>query len=177
MMNHLENKTLMILVMIVLIVSSSLFAGVSKLNCMADDVYQEFLVGEKKDGLSIQHDLDTRIECARNIVTLAKKYDVDTKGLETTIEELKRVESVGEKRCLNSCLTEDVAGVLHHLEQKSLTNTNAKNLKEQISIFENAQNTISLDPYNTLVAEYEKETSGLIGNVLKIFAKDVEYFR
>ena len=41
----------------------------------------------------------------------------------------------------------------------------------------NAQNTISLDLYNTLVAEYEKETSGLIGNVLKIFAKDVEYFR
>lgn len=176
-MNHLENKALMILVMIVLIVSSSLVAGVSQLNRMANEIHQEFLVGEKKDGLSIQHDLDARIECARNIVTLAKKYDVDTMGLETTISELKKVESIGEKSGLNRCLTDDVAGVLYHLEQKNLTNTNAKNLKEQISIFENAQNTISLDPYNTLVAEYEQKTSGVVGSVLKIFAKDVEYFR
>ena len=176
-MNHLENKTLMILVMIVLIVSSSLVAGVTQLNRMASEIHQEFLVGEKKDGLSIQHDIDARIECARNIATLAKKYDIDTKGIETTISELAKVKSVQEKSNLNHCLTDDVAGLVHHLEQKNLTNTNAKNLKEQISIFENAQNTISLDPYNTLVAEYEEKTSGVVGSVLKLFAKDVEYFR
>lgn len=176
-MNHLENKTLMILVMIVLMVSSSLFAGVSKLNRMADEIHQEFLVGEKKDGLSIQHDLDTRIECARNIMTLANKYDIRTDGYETIILELQKAESVQHKCYLNNMVTSDVQAVLFHLEKAPLTATNAKNLKEQVSIFENAQNTISLDPYNTLVAEYEKETSGLIGNILKIFAKDVEYFR
>ena len=93
-MNHLENKTLMILVMIVLIVSSSLFAGVSKLNRMADDIHQEFLVGEKKDGLSIQHDLDTRIECARNIVTLANKYDINTTRANAAVQVFEQVDSI-----------------------------------------------------------------------------------
>ena len=176
-MNHLENKTLMILVMIVLIVSSSLFAGVSKLNRMADDIHQEFLVGEKKDGLSIQHDLDTRIECARNIVTLANKYDVNATRANAAVQMFDQVDSIHEKYVCNQSLNIEIQLLIQQLQDKSLTSTNAKNLKEQISIFENAQNTISLDPYNTLVAEYEKETSGLIGSVLKIFAKDVEYFR
>ncbi|MBQ7892039.1 MAG: hypothetical protein IJO78_06315 [Erysipelotrichaceae bacterium] len=176
-MNHLENKTLMILVMIVLIVSSSLFAGVSKLNRMADDIHQEFLVGEKKDGLSIQHDLDTRIECARNIVTLAKKYGIETTRANAAVQVFEQADSIHEKFICNQSLGVEIQSLVQQLQDASLTTTNAKNLKEQVSIFENAQNTISLDPYNTLVAEYEKETSGLIGNVLKIFAKDVEYFR
>jgi hypothetical protein len=177
MMNHLENKTLMILVMLVLIVSSSLFAGVSKLNRMADDIHQEFLVGEKKDGLSIQHDLDTRIECARNIVTLANKYDINTTRANAAVQVFDQVDSIHDKYVCNQSLNVEIQLLVQQLQDTSLTSTNAKNLKEQVSIFENAQNTISLDPYNTLVAEYEKETSGFIGNILKIFAKDVEYFR
>ena len=176
-MNHLENKTLMILVMIVLMVSSSLIMGVSQLNRMASEIQQEFLVGEKKDGLSIQHDLDTRVEVGRNLVTLAKKYDIETGDANDAIMALEQAKDIQEKFCCNQNLNVEIQSLIQQLQEASLTTTNAKNLKEQISIFENAQNTISLDPYNTLVAEYEEETASIVGGILKIFAKDVEYFR
>ena len=176
-MNHLENKTLMILVMIVLMVSSSLIMGVTQLNRMANDIHQEFLVGEKEDGLSIQHDLDTRVEVGRNLVTLAKKYDIPTSNASDAIMALEQAKDIQEKYTCNQNLNVEIQSLIQQLQEASLTTTNAKNLKEQISIFENAQNTISLDPYNTLVAEYEEETGGIVGGILKIFAKDVEYFR
>lgn len=176
-MSRLENKQLMILVMVLLMIFSSLFAGIFQLNEKANNIQQEFLVGEKEDGLSIQRDLDTRISCARNIVTLAKKYNLDTDEAEKSILALSNADTISDKYQCNEQMDDAVQALVQQLNDQSLSQTNAKSLKEQVSIFNNAQNTISLDPYNTLVAEYEKETSGVIAGVMKIFAKDVEYFR
>ena len=176
-----ENKVLMIALMLVMIISSSFLSGISQLNTKANAIVKEFNVGEKKDGLSIQRDLDTRVTCAKNMITLAKQYlPVTTTEIvesEKSVVALENAKSIADKYKCNQNLQVNLNSVWALLADKAMSEQHTKSAKEQMSIFNNAQNTISYDPYNTLVSKYEEETTGIIASFMKVFAKKVEYFR
>ncbi|MDD6466811.1 MAG: hypothetical protein PUF50_01345 [Erysipelotrichaceae bacterium] len=179
-LNWLNNKKWMIAIMVLLMVSSSFGMGIIQLNQKASAIREEFLVGEYKDGFSIQRDLDTRISTATNMITLAKKYQVEDSYInavqQATID-LKEADTIAVKYRANEALTVAVSDLRLAMDQITMSETNQKSWKEQLSIFQNAQNTISYDPYNTLVADYEKKTQGILASFMKHFTKKVEYFR
>ena len=176
-----ENKLLMITIMLVMIISSSFFAGVSQLNSKISTINREFVVGEKNDGLSIQNDLEKRLSCAKNLMTLAKQYlpatTTEIVESEKSIVALENAKGVSSKYKSNESLQVNVNSVWNLLTNIEMSEQHLASVKEQMSIFNNAQNTINYDPYNNLVYEYEEETSGLIAAVMKAFVKKVEYFR
>jgi len=180
-MKRSGNKGLMIIIMISMIVISSLVMGVSQINAKVTKINKVFEVGAYNDGLSIRRDLQTRIECSKNLVTLAKMYmsasEQAIKDVEDLIHKLEKEESKAELYKLNSELQQKIEVLWNEINKYDISDKHLDSGKEQMSRIKNAQNTISYDPYNTEVAEFEKETSGLIASIMKIFTKKVEYFR
>ena len=176
-----ENKVLMITVMLVMIISSSFLMGISQLDSKVSTVNREFVVGEKNDGFSIQNDLETRVSCAKNLMTLAKQYlpatTIEIVESEKSIVALDNAKSISSKYRNNESLQINVNSVWNLLTDITMSEQHYASGKEQMSIFNNAQNTINYDPYNNLVYAYEEETSGFIAKFMKLFVKKVEYFR
>lgn len=166
--------------MVFMMVCSSLGMGIYQLNQKANQIKEEFMIGAQQDGLSIQKDLDTRVSCATNLVTLAQKYQMDhllIEPVEEAIQQLKQADTVSEKYQSNEELSNAVTKLRMAMDEVSMNDLNTKSMKEQFSIFNNAQKTISYDPYNSLVAKYEKETQGVLASLLKKLTYQVEYFR
>lgn len=176
-----ENKGIAIGTMVVMIVASTMISGVMQMNRLASKVNEEFIVGEQKDGLSIARDLSTRVTRAKNILQIAKNYipesDTDFQNAQSSIEVLSSSEDKGELYEANQNLQASIDSIYARLNDSFLTTKNEKALKEEKSVFDNAMNTISYDPYNTLVSDFEKETNTIPGIFFKKFASKVEYFK
>lgn len=151
------------------------------MNRLASKVNDEFIVGEQNDGLSIARDLSTRVTRAKNILQIAKNYigesDADFQNAQSYIAILNDSKSKPELYEANQNLQASIDSIYARLLDYGMTEKNMKSLKEEKSVFDNAMNTISYDPYNTLVSEYEKETNTIPGNFFKMFSEKVEYFR
>lgn len=176
-----ENKGIMISIMILLMVVSTMASGVMQMNRLAGKVNEEFIVGEKKDGLSISRDLSTRVTRAKNILQIAKNYlpesDSDFQLAQQSIAILSESGSKAELYSANLDLQASIDSIYSRLMEYGMTVQNEKAVKEEKSVFDNAMNTISYDPYNTLVSDFEKETNTIPGNFFKKFAQKVEYFK
>ena len=176
-----QNKGMAIGFMILLMVASTTISGIMKVNSLAKNVNQEFIVGEENDGLSISRDLSTRVTRAKNILSIAKNYisesDSDFSNAQSCISVLAQSESKSELYQANQDLQASIDSIYSRLLEMDITSKNVQSLKEEKSIFDNAMNTISYDPYNTLVSEYEEETNTIPGNFFKLFSSKVEYFK
>ena len=176
-----QNKGIAITFMVVLIVMSTMISGVMKVNSLARSVNQEFIVGSENDGLSISRDLSTRVTRAKNILSIAKSYigqsDSNFSTAQQAIDILSDSSDKSELYQANQDLQASIDSIYARLLDSNVSEKNLKSLKEEKSVFDNANNTISYDPYNTLVSEYEEKTNTIPGNIFKLFSSKVEYFK
>lgn len=176
-----QQKTLAIAGMIGLMLCSSFFSGVHQVDVLADRVNQVFTIGEYGDGLSIQRDLDTRVTCVQNILQIAKLYiplsDADMKKAEQLALQLQDESDRGRQYACHTELQAVMDGIFARLDDIDVSEKNRTSMNEQRSIFNNAANTISYDPYNSKVEAFEKQTEGPLGALFRIFASEVAYFR
>lgn len=183
-----ESKALSILVMVVLIAGSTAYGGIRKVDKLADKVNEEFVTGEKGDGLSIARDLDTRVQRANNILQIAKNYlgqsdsEIETaRKYISVIEDSKAASTPYENKSelyeANKNLQSNIDSIIARLKESDISEKNLKSINQDKSVFDNALNTIGYDPYNQLVAEYESKTDTFVGKLWRQFASEVQYFR
>lgn len=176
-----ENKGVMIGIMVLVIVGSTLTSGIQQMNRRANKVNEEFVIGAQKDGLSISRDLSVRVTRSKNILQIAKNYipesDQDFQIAQNCIAVLSESKNKSELYEANQNLQAAIDSIYARLLEYGMTDKNLQAIKEEKSVFDNAMNTISYDPYNSLVSDYEKETNTIPGKFFKYFSSTVEYFK
>ncbi len=181
-MKLFQNKTLVIILSVLIVLGSWFGIGVMKTTAAANKVKAIYLSGEDNDNISISNDLAVRESCAQNLATLGAKYLSSSEtgsiaSINQLVTEMKNETDLTELSKLNDQLTEEVGILTDKLSTKELTAENKESMDEQLSIFTNKGNTILYDNYNVYVQSYKKKTSDPIFGLFTNFAPKVEYFR
>ncbi len=166
----------------VMLISSSL-AAVSSISKQAQTVSDEFYKGLYGDNMSIYEDLIDKTEYADSLVSMAvnKSYLAADESHITAIKQastaLKADGSAADLYQASSLLDDNVQWLIAYLQSAVSDTTDAANLRKYSSAYQSEIVTIASDPYNSLVKEFEDETSGLLGSLYRQLAKKVTYFR
>lgn len=171
----------MIGLMALIISVSTLTSGIMQMNRRVRKVEQEFVIGEKEDGLSISRDLATRESRAKNILLIAQKYvlesDSEYKEIQKNIATLSEEKSKHELYEANENLQTQVDSLCSRLTEMGMNTDELQALNEEKAVFDNAMNTIQCDPYNQWVSEYEQDIDTVPGTFFSWFTHEVEYFK
>ena len=150
-----------------------------KLNHESQKVLDIFYEGERNDGLSIYSDLDDLTKCTRDIISLTQKV-VDPAAeelvlLNKAVAAMQSADDPSEYYDAYSAIVDvidDVSALfVLYCENDELMGM----FDDQASIFASKMNTISYDPYNRYVRDYQKMLeqfpAGLIAKLT--FVKEV----
>lgn len=125
------------------------------------ELQNEYLSGEMKDGLSIQNDLNDRIELAYNFATVAKRYlDPDDPAVTALLEArlaLSEASSPSEQYDANLELTAASTDLYEALGKLELSEKDENYRRSIYSDMNSRNDTISHDPYNQMAAGYNQK--------------------
>ena len=166
----------------------TLFAsGGAKLSALRSEAENVFFSGEKGDGLSIYGDLNTRLDCAYNLGTIARRSGMEgRKELEAAMsayDALVRALNEGAPKpslaALNRDLTAAVETLYRAMEGQGLSDTDEDLAVRQYRNFLSANDTISHDSYNLHAAAFNQTLAAFPANVIALFAgiSPLDYFR
>ena len=179
-----ENKYVAIIIMIVMIISSALYGVHRSLSRMSKEVNNIFYQGVDNDGIGIFSDLNIRINQSQNLLTIARKYDIDEdliNSIEVVLVDLSNGNnSIANKYQSNLELTSKTNTLIAILNDLEEVSDNDISFIRNIEISLLARNdTIFRDPYNLAVKEYNDQLEEFPTNILRklIGIKKIEYFR
>ena len=178
-MKYFRKSSVAAIVFVLVVVISILMSGHMKLSMEAQKVLDVFYEGERGDGLSIYSDLDDLTKCTRDIVSLSQKVmDPSTEELvilNKSVAAMLEADNPHEYYEAYSSIVDvidDVSALfVLYCENDELMGM----FDDQASIFASKMNTISYDPYNRYVRDYQKMLeqfpAGLIAKLT--FVKEV----
>ena len=193
-MKILENKTISIVLMIVLVLAGFLLGGCKGLNAQYQKVEDVFFLGEDRDGIGIANDMSERASALTNMQTLAAKYlesgCAELTAAETALSSYTKAvgESEIEKLFAANAQMDTAMQSLYNALSDSGTSTQgqtasgqeAGSLKQDLSQkderyrqslyadFNSRNDTISHDPYYSYAAEYNKLLESFPANVISL---------
>ena len=153
------------------------------MNGFYKDLQNEFLNGEYNDGLSIQNDLDYRVELAHNLTTVAKRYlDSDDNAVVAvlkTAQALSDANGPAEQFDANQELTAASTDLYEALGKIELSEKDEKYRRSIYADMNSRNDTIGNDPYNQLATEYNQKLEGFPAGLLSGLTgvKKAELFR
>lgn len=135
-----------------------------------------FFHGEKGDGICIYGDLEERMRYARNMISMAQKYDVETKDLSSSLALLESSTKINDIKIANQDLEETFMQVYRTLSQLELSQKDIEFLEGYYQSFKSRTSAISHDPYHDVASQYnEAKEQSLLGDLLGF--EDLVYFR
>ncbi len=182
----MKNYKNAIIIMIVAMVLSSLISGVVDINSQVSELEDHFYKGSSDSQYlntqSIYADIEDKTEIANNLVSMAKYYlDSDEEHITAISDAISDFTSssntISDYYEINSTLDTNVDWLIAELYNLDLTDTHNSLLVGYESSYKSEKTTINSDNYNTLVDDFNEETSGVIATIIKLFANDAEYFR
>ncbi len=166
-MKFLQNRTVAIILCIVMIVGAVSIGGSRSLGKLRDEAESILISGTENNDMGIDYDLDARIGSAKNLIIVAERYLASDDALilacEDAITELENAETFPEKYATNVKLTE----ACDALNQK----LNSMNLSEE-DVRYNANIKTELDSRNSIIGHvYDayNESAGEFNDLLKKF--------
>ena len=159
-MKQLQKNSVASLIFVVVVVLSILMSSHMKLNNEAQKVLDIFYEGERNDGLSIYSDLDDLTKCTRDIISLTQKVaDPSSEELVILNKAVNAMMSADDPEEYYEAYSaiidviDDVSALfVLYCEDDDLMSM----FDDYASIFASKMNTISYDPYNRYVREYQK---------------------
>lgn len=188
-MKVLQNKATAVLVMVVMIAAGTLIGSHNSLSKVATKAQNIFYTGVNNDGLSIESDLNTRSELARNLATVASAYlpsdSIALASISTARDNLKSASTIKEKAAANKALDEAVFTLYSLLEKDGITNKEelvsnfSKNPTRIYTDFRSFGDTIKHDKYNEYALEFNEILTTFPSNLLSkvTFIKPLELFK
>lgn len=135
-----------------------------------NDLQNEYQNGEYNDGLSIQNDLDYRVELAYNLVTVAKRYlDADDPAVAALLDARQALDDANdpaEQYDANMKLTTASTDLYEALGKLELSEKDEKYRRSIYSDMTSRNDTIGNDPYNQLATEYNQKLERFPANLL-----------
>lgn len=123
-----------------------------------------FTQGERGDGLSIAHDLETRTELASNLIVVARRYvdagDASLVQLRAAADALLQAESRSAKYQANRELDLAFQEVYGMLEGKALSQQDSEYRTRLNADFKSSNAKISHDSYNQLAQQFNEDVLG-----------------
>ena len=145
--------------------------GGIKLEAKSNAVRNYFFNGE--DGFSIANDIYVRSECGFNLLTIAKRIDVDknaVKTLEKTLAELDTAITVNEYFAANEALTAAFDTLYARIDASDATESDKRLAAKQADEFASRAKTIQKDPYNELAIDFNEEISKFPANIISLLS-------
>ncbi len=159
-MKLFRKTTTAVLVFVLTVILSILFSGHMKLSSEANQVLDIFYEGERKDGLSIYTDLKDLVDASRNIVSLSQKFmdpsAVELTSLNDAISDFSSADSPAEYYEIYSRIVANMDDVSALFVIYCDDDAAMKLFEDSAAVFASKMNTISYDPYNRYVREYNK---------------------
>lgn len=176
------NKQLFTKIILVLVViSCGIFNGGRQLNAKVDELETIFMDGENHDGLSIHYDLTKIDDSLSYFLSLAKKYNVNTKAiktLDTLHKDFNELESIDEYSKWYDEIKSLYPYSINELKGLNLTNQHRSMLNKYEATLNSAMHTIAYSPFNSEVRSYKKESNSLFAKMIKMITgvKGVDSF-
>ncbi len=158
------------LVTVVLIVLSLVFGSALKLRARYRRVTDAFYNGTDKSGMNISSELADREETARNLITVARRYQ-NSEAVDKAVsacDELSRQKGIAEKYAANKKLSDAVYALYREMEDWDLSDKDAAYRTQLYARFTSINDTISHDGYNKLAAEYNSMVSRFPANLASV---------
>ncbi len=169
-MEKLKDKKIAVLLMILMIVLGTAFGSHRSLMKLYNSAQNIFYIGENKDGLSIQHDLEDRVEYSGYLVKVAEKYmSSDNKliaDVKSSKDALKNADTIKEKSNANYQLYSAVRALYDELGNYKLTEKDVQYRREYYASFSSFGDTISGSSYNNAAREYNRVLNSFPANIL-----------
>ncbi len=167
----LKNRKVAVGITVVIMILATLLGSNRSMTAEAYSIERYFIEGE--DGYSIQRDLDTRTGLAQNLLIVAEKNldsnDLAMAELQDAIVQMSEAETVQEKAAANQQLTAATERMNLVLEECDLSSVDERYRKQIRTDLASCNQTISHDPYNAMVTEYNDTVLGSFpANVLKM---------
>lgn len=181
-MKLFKKTTTAVIVFVFAVVASILVSGHIKLASEANRVLDVFYDGERNDGLSIHSDLKDLVDASRNIVSLSQKYmdpaSAELTALNQAISDFQSAASPSEYYEVYSRIIANMDDVSALFVIYCNDDASMKLFEDSAAVFASKMNTISYDPYNRYVREYqellEKFPAGWIAQLTHV--KEVSAF-
>lgn len=181
-MTYTQKSMIVKLAVVFIVIASSLLNGHLQMNKKAEKVESIFMNGENQDGLSIHYDLGKIDDSMSYCLSLAKANHQQNneyiEKLDTLHQQFSSIETIEEYHQWYQDVKDVYPLVFSHLENVELTQEHQKMLSKYQATYKSATHTIAYSSYNQYVREYEKETSGLMAELIKTITgvKKVESF-
>ena len=175
-MEILKKKSVAIAFMVLCTVIGICGGSYHALDTRYQKAVKVFFHGEKGDGICIYGDLEERMRYARNMISMAEKYDVETKALSSSLALLTSSTKVNDIKEANIDLDEAFMQTYRELSQCELSAKDVEFLTDYYKSFKSRSSAISHDPYHDFAKDYnEAKDRSLLGNLLGF--EDLVYFR
>lgn len=166
-----NRKTALIITFIMVISSIPLGAGRS-LNRIKKSIEESFYTGTETDGMSLNGDLNSKIDYANNLATVAENSlsgDNTLINLYICIDALKNADSISDKNKANDDLTDCVDALYNKLMEKDISDRDLKNTESLYAGLKSRNNTIAYEAkaYNSNVVDFNAKLSGFPGVLAK----------
>lgn len=182
-MAFFRNRVVAWTIALILVVASALLGSTLSLGSLRHTTDQMFYNGVQGDGQSIQSDLDSRMDNAYNLVTIARKYmDADDPSIQAVLtarSTLADAQAPSAKCAANTQLTEATGSLYQALGNLSLSTTDGNYRKRLYTNLTSANDTIAHDGYNDQAATFNQTLQGFPTAALSrvVGIAPLEYFR
>lgn len=158
------------LVMALMIIAGCLLGGFNSGRRLTKALDEAFYGGAKGNGVGVASDLSHRIDCGRNMATIAARY------LEPNDELLINIQSVcaeadgavrlGEKKTADKNVEAAFIQLYELLGNENLSDKDEAYRKSIYADFVSYGDTMSHDPYNDAAVRYNREISTFPGSLV-----------
>lgn len=169
--------------MICMILVSVLIGSSRSLSQLAGQVNDAFFQGVNGDGLSIQNDLQQRMNDAYNLVVVGRRYlqedDAAITQVLTAREALANAQTPSEKYQKNNDLTAATTELYYKLQEQQLSEKDAQYNSQLYAELSSRNTTIQNDGYNQMAEDFNRTLQQFPANLLSkvVFVQPAELFR
>lgn len=171
-MKLLENKTLCVILMVVLIIGGTYLGGFKGLNGLYSDSTSVFFTGDRGDGICVANDLNQRASAAVNLVTIASNFPALQQECEavsqaaTQLQNALTSQDIAAASVSNQNLQSAFTSLYQVLADQALSDTQAQYREKLYATFRSCGETISHDSYNQYAQAYNDAVSSFPASLL-----------
>lgn len=167
----LEKKNLLIRIAVVVVVMfSCLLNGRMQLTRKVNKLETVFMNGENNDNLSVHYDLVKIDDSLGYFLSLSHKNNVSSDtidDLEDLHKEFNSLKTIKQYNDWYKQIKQQYPIAIGELKEINLSDQQSKMLSKYEATYNSAVHTISYSEFNQLVNEYNDETDGIIGSLIK----------
>lgn len=167
----MKKHGLLQLILVLVVVACGIFNGGRQLNSKVKVLENTFMNGENNDQLSVHYDLTKIDDSLSYFLSLSNLYDlgnnetiVSLNQLHNQFKDNKTIEDYSKWYDQVKDLYPVAIGLV---ESEALTDQHASMLDRYEATFNSAVHTISYSSFNSLVRDYQDETSGFVASLIK----------